>query len=73
MEWKVIEVLVVIVGLFFSIGRPIIQHTQQTQKMLDQLGNHNNAIKDNAEMIDEHDKKLQNHEMRLHDLEQDQE
>ena len=73
MEWKVIEVLVVIIGLFFSIGRPIIQHTKQTQKMLDQLGNHNNAIKDNAEMIDDHDKKLQHHEMRLHDLEQDQE
>ncbi len=72
MEWKVVEALVVIVGLFLTIGRPIIQHTQQTQKMLDQLGNHNTAIKDNAEMIDEHDKKLQNHEMRLHDLEQDQ-
>lgn len=73
MEWKVVEALVVIVGLFLTIGRPIIQHTKQTQKMLDQLGNHNTAIKDNAEMIDEHDKKLQNHEMRLHDLEQDQE
>ena len=69
MEWKVIEVLVVIIGLFFSVGRPIIQHTKQTQKMLDQLGNHNTAIKDNAEMIDEHDKKLQDHELRLHDLE----
>lgn len=69
MEWKVIEVLVVVIGLFFSIGRPIIQHTQQTQKMLDQLSTHNTAINNNSELLDEHDKKLQNHEMRLHDLE----
>lgn len=73
MEWKVIEVLVVIIGLFFSVGRPIIQHTKQTQNILNELSNHKTSIEDNAEVIDEHEKKLQNHEMRLHDLEQDQE
>lgn len=70
MEWKVIEVLVVIVGLFLTIGRPIIQHTQQTQKILDQLSTHKNSIEENTEVIDEHEKKLQDHELRLHDLEQ---
>ena len=71
MEWKIVETLIVIIGLFFTIGRPILQHTQQTQKMLDQLTNHQKNLDTHSSTIDTHEKKLQDHELRLHDLEQE--
>lgn len=68
-EWDLIEVLVVISGLFLTIGRPILQHNQTTTRILDRLEHQEHEIQGNAQVIDKHETRLHEHEIRIHDLE----
>lgn len=78
-EWNIVETLVVIIGLFCTVGAPIIklntnitklnaslESTQRDQAKLER-DNHD-AHKRIWEHNDEQDKELEEHRMRLHDL-----
>jgi hypothetical protein len=71
MEWVVVSTIVVLVGLFFTIGRPILEFSNKVQKVIDSLAEHQRSIGANADKINEHDKTLHQHEIRIHDLEQE--
>ena len=78
-EWSIVSVLVVIIGLFCTVGAPIIklntnitrlnaslEATQRDQAKLEQ-DNHD-AHKRMWDHNDEQDKMLEEHRIRLHDL-----
>lgn len=71
MEWQVVSTIVVLVGLFFTIGKPILEFANKVQQVIDNLAQHQQRIETNANKLDEHDKALQEHEIRIHDLEQE--
>lgn len=78
-EWDVVSVLVVVVGLFFTVGKPIIslnnnivslnaslkaEKEQRTKFEKDSAKEHDELWAHNTEQ----DKMLEEHKMRLHDL-----
>lgn len=78
-EWTVVTVIIAIVGLFFTVGKPIInlntnitilnENVKQQNARLDKF--EQNSGKEHAELWeheDEQDKTLQEHALRLHDL-----
>jgi hypothetical protein len=71
MEWTVVTVIIAIAGLFLSIGRPILEFSNKVQQVIDNLTEHQKLIGTNADRISEHDKTLHEHEIRIHDLEQE--
>lgn len=80
MEWDVVTTLVVLIGLFLTVGTPMLQVstklTKNTQAMemltekLTKLESRNTeAHKRLWDKNEEQDKRLDNHELRIHDLE----
>ena len=78
-EWGVFGVIVAIVGLFFTVGKPIInlntsitilnENVKQQNERLNKF--EKNSGKEHAELWEheeEQDKILEQHKMRLHDL-----
>lgn len=88
MEWTVVTVIIALVGLFLTVGRPIISLNKNIVELNMTMKQQGEAIKENAadlkeqkkhahevhqrlwEHNEEQDKTLQNHEQRIHDLEQ---
>lgn len=79
MEWTVVTALVVIVGLFFTIGKPIINLNTNITILNEGIKNlskrqekHEQDSDKEHEVIWKHeaeqDERLIAHEMRLHDL-----
>lgn len=78
-EWTVVTVIIAIVGLFFTIGKPIINLNTNITTLNEGIKNLNER-QDRFETIsekehnelweheDEQDKILEEHKMRLHDL-----
>lgn len=79
MEWTVVTVIIAIVGLFFTVGKPIltlntnitilnegIKNLSKRQDRFEQASDKEHE--DIWEHEDEQDKRLTAHEMRLHDL-----
>ena len=71
MEWSVVTVLIAIVGLFLTVGKPIVEFSNKVQQVIDDLAAHQREIGNNADRLNKHDKTLQEHEIRIHDLEQE--
>lgn len=80
MEWTVVGVIVVLVGLGVSIVTPIVKLTKQITSLceavnglrhdIDRIETHNSESHNRIYgTLEEHDKTLNNHEMRIHDLE----
>ena len=78
-EWTVVTVIIAIVGLFFTIGKPIINLNTNITVLNESIKNlkvqTDKQDRDNTEAHrriwrhnDEQDKTLAEHEMRLHDL-----
>lgn len=78
-EWTVVTVIIAIVGLFFTVGKPIInlntnitilnENVKQQNDRLDKF--ERDSGKEHEELWDhenEQDKTLQEHALRLHDL-----
>ena len=73
MEWTVVTALVVLVGLFLTVGRPILQLNQAITKLqisVDRLESYQNKQDDR---LDAHSQKLDDHERRITTLEIKQE
>lgn len=78
-EWTVVTVIAAIVGLFFTIGKPIINLNTNITVLNESIKNlrvqSDKLERDNTEAHrriwthnDEQDKQLAEHELRLHDL-----
>lgn len=78
-EWDVVSVLVIVIGLFLTVGAPIIKLNTNITKLNENLkATQNDQLKyekdnhDAHERIWDHNEKqdavLEEHRMRLHDL-----
>ena len=78
-EWTVVSVIIALVGLFFTIGKPIINLNTSITALNENVKHQNerldkfekNSGKEHDELWDheeQQDKILAAHEMRLHDL-----
>lgn len=78
-EWSVVAVIVTLVGLFVTIGKPIINLNTSIVKLNENLKemrtDHNNLKTENTaahkrlwDHNNEQDAEIENHKMRLHDL-----
>lgn len=78
-EWAVVTVIIALVGLFFTIGKPIINLNTNITILNENVKQQNERLnkferdsgKEHAELWeheDEQDKILEEHKMRLHDL-----
>ena len=78
-EWNVVTVLIAIIGLFFTVGKPIINLNTNITTLNDGIKNLNErqdrfekcSEKEHDELWeheDEQDKILEEHKLRLHDL-----
>ncbi len=88
MEWTVVTALVVIIGLFLTVGKPIINLNSNIVKLNLSIDALREKTRENSEDIKEQklhaheahqrlwdhnnkqDKQLNDHEQRIHDLEQ---
>lgn len=71
MEWTVVSALVVLVGLFLTIGKPILNACKEMVELRKDTTINARAIQHNSDDIKELLKVSQSHEIRIHDLEQD--
>ena len=69
MEWTIVEVLVVLVGLFLTIGKPLLQFSNKVQVIIDRVDAQQKELGSQDKTIAEHTQTLQKHEIRIHDLE----
>ena len=78
-EWDVVTIIIAIVGLFFSVGKPIIKLNTNIKILNESIKSVNKrqdnfekcSEKEHEELWDhenEQDKILEEHKMRLHDL-----
>ena len=79
MEWTVVTVIAAVVGLFFTVGKPIITLNTNITVLNESIKSQNerlNKFEKNSEKEhediwhheDKQDKELAEHRMRLHDL-----
>lgn len=71
MEWTVVTALVVIVGLFFTVGKPIWGVLKELQTLKIETGHQEKEIDRDLESIKELVKISQSHEARLQNVEDD--
>lgn len=71
MEWTVVTALVVIVGLFFTVGKPIWGVLKELQTLRIKTDHQEKEIDRDIESIKELVKLSQSHENRLADVEED--
>lgn len=71
MEWTVVTALVVIVGLFFAVGKPIWGVLKELQTLRCETDHQEKEIDSDIESIKELVKLSQSHENRLADVEED--
>lgn len=79
MEWTVVTVIIAVVGLFFTVGKPIINLNTNITVLSESIKSLNkrqdkfeaDSTKEHSELWeheDEQDRMLEEHKMRLHDL-----
>ena len=71
MEWTVVTALVVLVGLFFTIGKPILSVCGEIKELQIQGNQEKVDMTETKNQLKELVQIAQNHEIRIHDLEQD--
>lgn len=68
-EWTVVSVLVVLVGLFMTVGKPIITLNSSLTRLQDAIDALREDIKVLTGRTDDQETRLQNHETRISILE----
>lgn len=71
MEWTVVTVLVVLIGLFFTVGKPIMNVVKELQSLRFETDHQEKEINRDIESIKELTKIAQSHENRLSNQEID--
>ena len=72
MEWTVVTVLVTLIGLFMTIGKPIINLQKCITKLQDSVDGLSRRLDKYEQKTDKQDEILQDHETRITVLEQKQ-
>lgn len=73
MEMTVINVVVILVGLFLSVGAPILKQSNKIQQVIDRIDNQQKEISTAWGKLNDHERTLDDHETRITVLEHDQE
>lgn len=71
MEWTVVGVIIVLVGLFFTVGKPIWSILKELQTLRCDTNYQERTINQDSENIRELSKIAQSHENRLQNIEGD--
>ena len=71
-EWTVVSVLVVLIGLFMTVGKPIITLNNSITRLQDAINTLREDIRVLTGRTDNQEERLQNHETRISILEERQ-
>lgn len=71
MEWTIVLTLSTLIGLFFTVGKPIFSLCSTLKVMQSQLNQEKEDMTETQMQIKDLVKISATHEMRIHDLEQD--
>ena len=72
MEWTVVTVIIALVGLFMTVGKPIITLNGSITHLQDAIDELREDIKVLTKRTDSQEEKLQDHETRISILEEKQ-
>lgn len=72
MEWTVVTVIIALVGLFMTVGKPVITLNSSITHLQDAIDELREDIKVLTSRTDSQEEKLQNHETRISILEEKQ-
>lgn len=72
MEWTVVTVIIALVGLFMTVGKPIITLNGSITHLQDAINELREDIKVLTGRTDNQEERLQNHETRISILEEKQ-
>lgn len=72
MEWTVVTVIIALVGLFMTVGKPIITLNGSITHLQDAIDELREDIKVLTNRTDNQEERLQNHETRISILEEEQ-
>lgn len=67
----IVNTIVILVGLFLTIGAPILKHSNKIQQVVDRIDNQQKEIKTAWDRLDSHEKTIDDHEIRITVLEHD--
>lgn len=72
MEWTVVTVIIALVGLFMTVGKPVINLNSSITRLQDAIDELREDIKVLTSRTDNQEERLQNHETRISILEEKQ-
>ena len=72
MEWTVVTVIIALVGLFMTVGKPIITLNGSITRLQDAINELREDIKVLTSRTDNQEERLQDHETRISILEEKQ-
>lgn len=72
MEWTVVTVIIALVGLFMTVGKPVITLNSSITRLQDAINELREDIKVLTSRTDSQEEKLQDHETRISILEEKQ-
>lgn len=67
----IVNTIVVLVGLFLTVGAPILKHGNKIQQVVDRIDNQQKEIKTAWDRLNSHEKTIDDHEIRITVLEHD--
>lgn len=67
----IVNTIVILVGLFLTIGAPILKHSNKIQQVVDRIDNQQKEIKTAWDRLNSHEKTIDDHEIRITVLEHD--
>ncbi|MDY5912004.1 MAG: hypothetical protein SPJ62_08385 [Inconstantimicrobium porci] len=72
MEWTVVTVIIALVGLFMTVGKPVITLNSSITRLQDAINELREDIKVLTSRTDNQEERLQDHETRISILEEKQ-
>ena len=72
MEWTIVTVIIALVGLFMTVGKPVINLNSSITRLQDAIDELRKDIKVLTSRTDNQEERLQNHETRISILEEKQ-
>lgn len=72
MEWTVVTVIIALVGLFMTVGKPVINLNSSITRLQDAIDELRGDIKVLTNRTDNQEERLQDHETRISILEEKQ-
>lgn len=72
MEWTIVTVIIALVGLFMTVGKPVINLNSSITRLQDAIDELREDIKVLTNRTDNQEERLQNHETRISILEEKQ-